>query len=116
MKIYKVDDAEGDLISYTLPQASFMDLDKRQELYFDTYFYDDVIKLELFQKNSTLKTNLIGKASINLSLYHLNGPCVIPVEIMSKKLNKIIGIVYFKMVYKPRSLDLFYPDFQLNLR
>ena len=48
MKIYKVDDAEGDLISYTLPQASFMDLDKRQELYFDTYFYDDVIKLELF--------------------------------------------------------------------
>lgn len=36
------------------------------KMVFDTYFFDDVIKVEAYQKNSTNKVNLIGKGTIDV--------------------------------------------------
>jgi len=33
---------------------------------FDTYFFDDLIKVELFHRKSTAKANLVGKASVKM--------------------------------------------------
>jgi hypothetical protein len=41
---------------------------------FDTYFFDDYLKIQVYQNRSTAKANLIGKATVYLRDLAFNTP------------------------------------------
>ena len=54
---------------------------------FDTFFYDDTIKIDVFQKNSFLKSYAIGKGIIELKemAHEPKRHTIISLPIMKKK-------------------------------
>jgi len=54
-------DKEGEKLTYRLMQDEMTAV-----MEFDTYFFDDQIKVELFHRKSTAKANLVGKASVKI--------------------------------------------------
>ena len=60
------DDIEGDKTTYILREPQFLKPESRQTILFETFYYDDWLRIELYQKNSLIKSNLIGKGWIEL--------------------------------------------------
>lgn len=73
----------------------------------DTFYFDDEVKLDVFHKNSSLKTNMTGKGIISLSNFSLDNTSVIPVPIYNKKIMRTVGYVYVRVNYKPLDQALF---------
>ena len=70
---------------------------------FDTYFFDDELKVEAYQKNSTIKTNQIGKGIINLKDACFDSQTtLIGLPVVNKRLLITVGYMYFRVVYQPR--------------
>lgn len=53
---------------------------------FDTYYFDDEIKLDVFHKNSSIKTNMTGKGIIPINSVSLDKDSIVAVPIYNKKL------------------------------
>ena len=66
-----------------------------------------MIKLEMFHKNSIIKTNNVGKGTIKLHEAVYDSEAVIPVYIYNKSLQRDVGILYVKLSYEPFSMELF---------
>lgn len=80
-------DKEGEELTYRLSERDF-----GQRVEFATCFFDDQIKVQVYQNNSTAKANLIGKAIINLrdlefnTAMHATGePPIYPLTITSRR-------------------------------
>jgi len=87
VRFSKVVDKEGEELTYRLSERDF-----GQRVEFATCFFDDQIKVQVYQNNSTAKANLIGKAIINLrdlefnTAMHANGePPIYPLTITSRR-------------------------------
>lgn len=62
----------------------------KQIIDFDTCFFDDKIKIEIFQNNSTAKVNLVAKTSMRLCEMVFENPEdedeeLIPITLKDKK-------------------------------
>jgi hypothetical protein len=73
-----------------------------RKLPFDTYYFDDMVKLDVYHKNNPSKVNCIAKGSIDLreiSFAPYPYATLIGIPIRSKKLGKDLGYVYFRVSY-----------------
>lgn len=87
MRFSKVVDREGEELTYRLAERDF-----GQRVEFPTHFFDDLLKVQVYQNNSTAKVNLIGKATINLrdlefnTAMHATGePAIYPLTVTSRR-------------------------------
>ena len=55
---------DGDRLVYRLSEHEFK---KKQVIDFDSYYFDDAVKIQIYQKNSTAKINQVGKITLHLS-------------------------------------------------
>lgn len=73
-------------------------------IHFDTFYFDDKVKIEVYQKESLLKSNMVGKANLELrSVSYCKKLSIIGVPIVNKAQNsRIVGYLYMKISYIPR--------------
>lgn len=79
--------SNGERINYLVKENIGKNSIEAKLLTFETYYYDDVVRFDVYHKNSTIKANMIGKGSIELKNFGFEENIVIPVQIHSKKLN-----------------------------
>lgn len=80
-------------------------MDFAQKIEFPTSFFDDTIKVQVFQNNSTAKVNLLGKATLHLrdlafnTAMHATGELsIFPLTL--RKGQFCAGTVFFEVAYK----------------
>ena len=70
---------------------------------FDTFFFDDNIRVEVYHRNSPNKVNCIGKGSIELREIEFDSALsLLGVPVYNKKLGKNVGYLYFRVTYSGR--------------
>jgi len=79
-------------------------------LTFNTHFFDDIVKLQVYQRGTVSKTNTIGKGLIALKDVIAAGCALVSVPIFSKKHSKIVGHLYVSVSYIPSSKELYELD------
>lgn len=99
-----------DMLHHILRYRSQEDSYLNKQLAFETYYFDDLIKVDVFHKNSPNKVNCIGKGKIDLREIEFDSMphgSIIGVPVKNKKLGKIIGYLYLKVSYNGRDSKLF---------
>lgn len=74
------------------------------------------MKVDVFHKNSTIKSNLIGKCQLDLHMTSFDEGSVTALHIYNKKLNKVVGMVYLRLKYEPMSIELLDEEWLLELK
>eukprot|EP00347_Sterkiella_histriomuscorum_P014269 403361529 len=115
-KIQKQIDNNRDRILYIFNQKQLLNPNERPTIRFDTQYFDDQIKLDIFHKGSSIKNNMVGKGILNLKDISFDQDSIIPVEIYNKKISRITGILYVKVFYSPMDQDIYEDDWILNLQ
>ena len=77
----------------------------KQIIDFDTCFFDDKIKIEIFQNNSTAKVNLVAKTSMRLCEMVFENPEdedeeLVPITLLDKKSGFQAGTIFINMKYE----------------
>ena len=109
---------EGERLVYRLSQDELV---KKQELLFDSCFFDNNIKIEVYQKNSTAKVHKIGQESIPLAEFVFENlddedEELYPVTLKDKKTGFEAGTLFIKINYKPIDHSLLSPSWPEKLR
>ena len=88
--------------------------EKKRKIEFDTHFFDDEVKINIYQKNSLLKSNFIGKGVLSLkdASFDKEGTeerytSIVCLPVINKKLEMTVGYIYLKLSYAPRSYSLY---------
>lgn len=84
-KVQKQIDASRDRQLYIINESQLASAEK-PVIRFDTYYFDDEIKLDVFHKNSSIKTNMTGKGIIHMNSVSLDKDSIVAVPIYNKKL------------------------------
>jgi hypothetical protein len=75
---------------------------------FDTYFFDDSVKVQVYHRNSPNKVNCIGKGTVELREVQFDSRyTLLSVPLFNKKLQRVVGYLYFTLTYQGRSPKLF---------
>ena len=94
---------ENEQLTYVMSEADVKSRAVKPCL-FPTFYFDDVVKVEVAHKNSHLKGNSIGKGTVEMKdlAYAENGPTVIGLPIVSKRdsISHISGYLYLRVSYK----------------
>jgi Ca2+-dependent lipid-binding protein len=84
---------------------------------FTTSFFDDRLKVQVYQNNSTSKANLVGKAIINLrdlefnTAMHATGePPIYPLTVVSRRGQFAAGTLFLHVTYSAINKNLLYSD------
>ena len=97
------------------------ELNKRQVLDFDSAFFDDTIKIQIYQNNSTAKVHQVGKVTIPLAEFvfeNLNDADeeLYPVTLKDKRTGFEAGTLFVKINYKPIEKELLTDQWPDNLK
>ena len=117
LRISKKVNIDGECLIYRLSED---DLAKRQELQFDSFFFDDKIKIEVYQKNSTAKVHKIGQVSIPMAEFVFENlddvdEELYPITLKDKKTGFESGTLFIKINYKPIDKALLTPSWPEKL-
>ena len=96
-------DIEGERLLYRLSES---ELRKKQVLDFDSAFFDDSIKIQVYKNNSTAKVHQIGKVTVPLAEFVFDNlddadEELYPVTLKDKKTGFESGTLFIKISYKP---------------
>jgi hypothetical protein len=107
-KISKVmSKTEGDNLMYLVNKQNELDI-KRRGINFDTFFFDDIIKVSVYQKGIVTKNNQVGRGVLDMRELAYEAPnSIIGLPVVNKKLKRTMGYLYFRVTYQPRSENLF---------
>ena len=110
-KVQKPISKENDRLLYFVKQEDIKDT----KIQFDTFYFDDFVKLDVFHKNSFLTPNMTGKSMLPLSHPSFDPESLFSLPIYNKKLQRTVGYVYLKLDYTPRDSSLFDPEWLLDI-
>lgn len=89
---------------------------------FPTGFFDDKLKIQVFHNNSTVKSNLVGKACVylrdlefNTAMHATGEPPIYPLTIRSSRGQFEAGTLFLNMKYSALSKNLLQPDWANRL-
>ena len=111
IRVSKQVSKDGDRLVYRLSEH---ELDKRQVLDFDSVFFDDSIKIQVYQKNSTAKVHQVGKVTVPLAEFVFENlddedEELYPVTLRDKRTGFEAGTLFIKINYKPMDASLLNP-------
>ena len=118
LRISKQVSLDGERLIYRLSEH---ELSKKQVIDFDSCFFDDSIKIQVYQKNSTAKVNQVGKVSLPLAelvFENLDDADeeFYPVTLRDKRTGFEAGTLLLKVNYKPIESKLLSPDWPRQLK
>ena len=102
----QVSKTEGDNLMYIVNKQNEEDI-RRRGIRFETYFFDDIIKVYVFEKNVITKGSQVGRGNIDLRELSYDGlNSIFGLQIVNKRLKRAMGYLYFKLTYTPREKKL----------
>ena len=102
-KVQKPIDKANDRVLYVFNEQTWKSQQERPRLRLPTFYFDDIVKIDIFHKGSSIKTNMCGKGILSLSEISLDAESIAAVPIFNKKLLRVTGYVYVKARYQPRA-------------
>lgn len=115
LRISKQCSLDGDRLVYRLSEH---ELQKRQKLDFDSVFFDDTVKIQIYQNDSTAKVHQVGKVTIPLAEFVFDNASdedeeLYPITLRDPRTGFEAGTLFVKIEYKPideKLLDISWAD------